>query len=261
MHERRKEILALLGGSLSQYEFTGSISSDDASLYEQRLVNTAGKFRSLIDQFVPFVLKARQEDIRRLSYVFNEQFERQVRIVIERSVLGPALSRLRFLAMQAAGTQEVNLRRQISMFRNVTNERLGEIVGVSKRFQGRAWIGATASLTGLEALDFPSAKLDRLLQVKDLIFEEALVECGVDDMAADEFLPNLCFCIIRSKLEHPWSSTLLLRKLVGDDYVNGEAAYYLTTLEIALGHVLQMKLPADVVLMNAGGGGYANANK
>ena len=188
----------------------------------------------------------------------DERFERQARICMERLVLSAALSRLRFLAMQASAVEEEKLRKRILMFRKISNERLSEIVGVSKRFRGRSWIGATASLGGLEALDYPSAMLDRLLQVKDLIFEEALVECSVDDMAADEFVPVLCFCIIRCSLEHPWSSTALLRKLVGDDYVTGESSYYLTSLEIALSHVLEMRLPSDVILANAGGGGYGN---
>ena len=41
-------------------------------------------------------------------------------------------------------------------------------------------------------------------------------------------------------------------------HIEHAQAYYLTTLEIALMHLMHLQLPADLQLENAGGGGYAS---
>lgn len=93
----------------------------------------------------------------------------------------------------------------------------------------------------------PSLQIKVLLRLKDEIFTEASEFGGVNDMNADEFLPVVVFVILKANLAHPYATTMLLRELLSDDFVSGEAAYYLTTFEIALGHLLNMELPSDIL--------------
>ena len=72
-------------------------------------------------------------------------------------------------------------------------------------------------------------------------------ERGVRDMNADEFLPVVTFVAVKAQLQHPFATTMLLRELLSDELVSGEAAYYLTTFEIALGHLLNMEIPPELV--------------
>ena len=83
-----------------------------------------------------------------------------------------------------------------------------------------------------------------MLGVKDEVFARA-AESGVADMNANEFLPVVTFAIVQAQLRRPYATTMLLREVLGDQLVSGEANYYLTTFEIALGHLLS--LPARVL--------------
>jgi hypothetical protein len=57
----------------------------------------------------------------------------------------------------------------------------------------------------------------------------------------------MTFVIVQAQLQHAYATVMLLRDLLSDEFVSGEAAYYLTTFEIALGHLLGMKLPDNLV--------------
>lgn len=106
-----------------------------------------------------------------------------------------------------------------------------------------AWHGAILSLRDFDLVDLPSSKLAVLLNTKDEIFREAS-EAGELNMNADDFLPVMTYVIVKSNLRHPWASALYLRRLLGDDFVSGEGAYYLTTFEIALNHIMSMEIPS-----------------
>mmetsp|Transcript_16927 Transcript_16927/g.53766 ORF Transcript_16927/g.53766 Transcript_16927/m.53766 type:complete len:161 (+) Transcript_16927:2-484(+) len=144
--------------------------------------------------------------------------------------------------------QECSLKERTLILRSLPRSQLSDILGLPTRkgLGDCEWAGAIATLKAFDDVDMPSLKLRVLLRLKDEIFGEAAA-AGVLDMNADEFLPVMTYVIIHAQLQHPYAATMLLREILTDDVVTGEAAYYLTTLEIALGHLLSMELPRDVV--------------
>jgi len=171
-----------------------------------------------------------------------------VRLCVERIVLAPLLSRLLLAALREHTSSECALQERVLILKSLSHSNLVDILGLSTRgdLHLQSWSGPTATLQSIDIVDMPSLKLEILLRLKDQIFIES-DRCGVQDMNADEFLPVMTFVIIQADLKHAYSTTMLLRELLSDEFVSGEAAYYLTTFEIALGHILSMPLPDDIL--------------
>ena len=169
------------------------------------------------------------------------------RLCVERIILSPLLSRLMLCTLQESTSQECALQEKISLLQKFSPQKLNQLLGIpSGRYSADKllWHGAVVALRNFDSVDLPSLKLDVLLTVKDEIFREAN-DLGIVDMNADDFLPVMTSIITRANLRHPWASSIILRKLLGEDFVNGEGAYYLTTFEIALNHILSMEIPTD----------------
>ncbi|GBG27210.1 Ras and Rab interactor 2 [Hondaea fermentalgiana] len=172
-----------------------------------------------------------------------------VRLCVERIVLAPVLSRLLLGALREHSAQECALQERVLILRSLSADRLRSLLGLpDRKGLGQAtWGGAIATLKSFDDVDMPSLKLRILLRLKDEIYAES-GRLGVMDMNADEFLPVVTFVIVQAQLQHAYATTMLLRDLLNDELVSGEAAYYLTTFEIALGALLGMDLPEDVLV-------------
>jgi len=171
-----------------------------------------------------------------------------VRLCVERIVLAPVLSRLQLAALREHTAQECALQERVLILRSIPRERLALLLGLPtrKELPKASWHGAVATLKSIDDVDMPSLKVKILLRLKDQIYQEA-ARHGVTDMNADEFLPVMTYIIVQAELQHAYATTMLLRELLTDDVVSGESAYYLTTFEIALGHLLSMELPEDLL--------------
>ena len=223
-----------------------------AGLLKELVVNvSAAQVGKLINGIVKQIaLKRRGLLLEESGVRSTEHWEKIMahsRLCVERIILSPLLSRLMLCTLQESTSQECALQEKISLLQKLPDEKLNNLLGIPPTRYGtdkRLWHGAVVALRNFDSVDLPSLKLDVLLTVKDEIFREAN-DLGVVDMNADDFLPVMTSIITRANLRHPWASSLFLRSLLGEDFVNGEGAYYLTTLEIALNHILSMEIPTD----------------
>eukprot|EP00516_Mucochytrium_quahogii_P002476 CAMPEP_0203765674 /NCGR_PEP_ID=MMETSP0098-20131031/18541_1 /ASSEMBLY_ACC=CAM_ASM_000208 /TAXON_ID=96639 /ORGANISM=" , Strain NY0313808BC1" /LENGTH=1308 /DNA_ID=CAMNT_0050661949 /DNA_START=1154 /DNA_END=5080 /DNA_ORIENTATION=- len=230
----------------------GATKDEEASMLDTMRKIPAKATGRLIDSLVKKITGTRKERLliesgSRSAEHWDRIVER-VRLCVERVVLAPVFSRLLLGAMRDHISKECELQERILILRGVPVKRLIEILGLAKRngLNECLWYGAVATLKSFDDVDMPSLKLKILLRLKDEIYREAS-ERGILDMNADEFLPVMTFIIVQAQLKHAYASTMLLRELLSDEFVSGEAAYYLTTFEIALGHLSSLPLPEDIL--------------